>query len=264
MTILEKIITKKRVEVAASKQAISLTALQSQPQFNRDIFSFSDALQRAGSSGVIAEFKRKSPSKGFINEHADAASITTGYTKAGAAALSVLTDAFFFGGSTEDLLAARNNAIPILRKDFIIDEYEIVEAKAMGADVILLIAACLTPLEVKQFTNFSHNLGMEVLLELHDVSELGHLYENVDVVGINNRNLKTFEVDVNLAIALSKLLPQHKPKIAESGIADVHTAANFLQEGYCGLLMGEAFMATSDPAAACQGFIASLQKLKNN
>ncbi|MET0244598.1 MAG: indole-3-glycerol-phosphate synthase, partial [Flavitalea sp.] len=203
--------------------------------------------------------KRKSPSKGDINKHADVVEVTGAYTKNGASALSVLTDTQFFGGNANDLIAARVNQIPIIRKDFIVDEYQIVEARAMGADAILLIAACLSPLEVKQLAEFASLLGLEVLLELHGEEELEHICDKIDLVGINNRNLKTFEVDIARSLAMAAKIPDTRVKIAESGISNVENIKLFKDHGFSGFLIGENFMKQENPGNAFEQFVKLLR-----
>ena len=210
MNILDKIIEHKKNEVANSKQLISVEELKKQKNFDRKIFSLKDFLFDETKTGIISEFKRRSPSKGIINDKADVVEVTKAYTANGASCLSVLTDSTFFGGSADDLRRARVNNIPILRKDFIIDEYQLVEAKAMGADVILLIAACLKPGKVKDLATFAKQLKLEVLLEIHEEEELGHICDEIDFVGVNNRDLRTFAVDINRSIELSKKIPADK------------------------------------------------------
>jgi indole-3-glycerol phosphate synthase len=258
MNILETIIAYKKLEVAKRKQIISQASLMQEENFNRKCFSLIESLTKENSTGIIAEFKRKSPSKGFINEHADVVEVTQGYMQAGAACLSVLTDTDFFGGSTADLVAARVNNIPILRKDFIIDEYQIAEAKAMGADVILLIAACLTPREVKSLAKFAVSIGLEVLLELHDESELSHICDETILVGINNRNLKDFKVDIDASLRMAKLISNDKIKIAESGISEASMINTFRNAGFKGFLIGEMFMKEANPALAFNNFVQNL------
>lgn len=254
MNILEKIIEHKKVEVAERKLLVSETDLRNSENFNRKCYSLIEKLNQNNSTGIIAEFKRKSPSKGFINEFADVLQVTKGYTSSGAACLSVLTDNHFFGGSTEDLVAARINEIPILRKDFIVDEYQIIEAKSMGADLILLIAACLSKEEVKRLATFAVSLGLEVLLELHEDTELGHICDETILVGVNNRNLKDFKVDVNASLEMAKKIPNSKVKIAESGISDPAMIKIFKEAGFKGFLIGETFMKETNPAAAFNTF----------
>ena len=257
--ILDTIVQYKVGEIQKAKAAVSVTELEQYPFFAREILSLKQSLLNPSLTGIIAEFKRRSPSKGLFHANADPVAITTAYTKAGAAGLSVLTDEHFFGGSKDDLLQARINDIPVLRKDFIIDEYQLVEAKAIGADVILLIAACLTPSRVQSLAAFAKSLGLEVLLEIHHEEELDHICDEVDLVGINNRDLKTFTVDINISIRLSSKITSGKPKISESGISDVHTIALLKKHGFKGFLVGEAFMKEKDPAVAFTQFVEQLK-----
>ena len=263
MNILDQIIARKREEVADQKLLVSESALQQMPFFKAPVLSMSSYLTMPGKTGIIAEFKRKSPSKGIINDTATVKDVTTAYSAHGASGLSVLTDTDFFGGTLQDLTVARLHETPILRKDFIVDPYQILEAKAYGADVILLIAACLTPLAVKELATVAKDIGLEVLLEIHTSHELEHVCDGIDMVGINNRNLKTFEVDLAHSIALAKMLPVHLPKIAESGISNVSTILELKKEGFDGFLIGENFMKTSNPAAAFEAFVADLKKQEN-
>ena len=261
MTILDKIIAEKRQEVARREAETPATDLEKQPNFTRLVVSARTALTATGSTGIIAEFKRRSPSKGLINGTAEAGATTAGYVAAGAAVLSVLTDEPFFGGTPADLAAARaaNPNTPILRKDFIVSEYQLTEARAMGADLILLIAACLTPDEVRQFSEFAHALGLEVLLEVHDEHELrSHLTDSVDLVGVNNRNLATFATDVDTSARLAAFIPSRFVKVAESGLQHARTIRELRQVGYQGFLIGETFMKTTDPAAVLAGLVGEL------
>lgn len=259
MNILDKIIEFKKEEVAANRALVSLDALKQQEGFNGKIFSLKQFLLDETKTGIIAEFKRRSPSKGVINDKADVVEVTKAYAENGASCLSVLTDNNFFGGTYDDLRKARVNNIPILRKDFIIDEYQIVEARAMGADVILLIAACLTPDRVKELAFFAKSLGLEVLLEIHNEAELVHICDETELVGVNNRDLKTFSVDINRSIALSKQIPADKLKIAESGIDSVETIVTFQHAGFKGFLIGEKFMKQQDPTIAFAEFVQQLK-----
>jgi indole-3-glycerol phosphate synthase len=261
MTILDKIIVEKRQEVARREAETSAAELANAPLFTRPVLSARAALTADSSSGIIAEFKRRSPSKGVINGTAEAGATTAGYAAAGAAVLSVLTDEPFFGGTPADLAAARAACptTPILRKDFIISEYQITEARAMGADLILLIASCLTPAEVAQFSQFAHSLGLEVLLEVHDEAELrSHLADSVDLVGVNNRNLATFATDIDTSARLAGLIPDTFVKVAESGLQHASTIVALRQASYQGFLIGETFMKTTDPAAALASLVAEL------
>ena len=259
MNILETIIAQKKIEVAERKQQIPVAVLEKMEWFSKPVFSLRKFLSDESKTGIIAEFKRKSPSKGWINANADPSVVTVAYTQHGASGLSVLTDEEFFGGSLDDLKKARVNDIPVLRKDFMIDAYQVVEAKAAGADVILLIAANLTSASVKALAATAKNLGLEVLLEIHNEQELEHICEEVDIVGVNNRNLKTFEVSIETSVYLSRLIPADKIKISESGIGDVGTINELKKHDYKGFLIGENFMKAPDPAIAFAAFVAQLK-----
>ncbi len=261
MNILDTIIEYKRSEVRTRKSEKTFAELEKSQFFPGRTYSLKEFLLDENRTGIIAEFKRKSPSKGIINDKADVAEVTKAYTDNGASCLSVLTDENFFGGSTDDLIKARVNAIPILRKDFIIDEYQVVEAKAMGADVILLIAACLTPAEVKKLAAFAKGLQLEVLLELYDETELEHICDETECIGINNRNLKTFEVNWEHSLQLARRLPPDKFKIAESGISSAEELLMLKQNGFQGFLIGENFMKNSAPAFAFATFVNQLKIL---
>ncbi len=258
MNILDKIIEQKKVEVAERKIAVSIEQLQQSDFYNRKTFSLKQFLLDETKTGIIAEFKRKSPSKGIINDKVDVADVTKAYTENGASCLSVLTDEIFFGGTTADFEKARANNIPILRKDFIVDEYQIVEARAMGADVILLIAACLTVDEVKRLATFANYIGLEVLLELHGEEELKHICDETVIIGVNNRNLKTFEVDIERSLRMAEKIPANKVKIAESGISTVENILLFKQNGFKGFLIGENFMKEENPGLAFKNFVQKL------
>jgi len=261
MDILDQINNHKRREIAEAKSKVSLEELKASPYFKRPANSLKTALLAEGASGVIAEFKTKSPSKGVINDEAEASEVTADYVVAGASGLSVLTDDNFFGGSFEDLAKARwaNPKTPILRKDFMLDPYQIYEAKAHGADVILLIAESLSKGLLLELTQTAKEIGLEVLVEVHSAEELEKLNPLVDLVGVNNRNLKTFEVDVQTSVRLSELIPEQFVKISESGISDHESIAQLRAAGFKGFLIGETFMKTDNPGKACAEFI---QKLK--
>jgi indole-3-glycerol phosphate synthase len=258
MTILDKIIAYKQNEVLENQKIKAIKELEKSLYFNKPTKSLKKAIRTK--SGIIAEFKRKSPSKGIINDFSKVKSVVLGYEKAGVSGLSILTDFHFFGGTTQDILEARKiNSQPILRKDFIISEYQIIEAKAMGADVILLIASVLSKKEIIHFTNFAYNLGLEVLFEVHTQEELDKYIPKINLVGINNRNLKTFEVNFENSIKLSKQLPSDTIKIAESGISDFKNIITLKKHGFEGFLIGENFMKTKNPALACDTFIHNLK-----
>lgn len=259
MNILDKIIAHKKKEVEARMAAVPVKQLESSVYFSAPVLSLKKFLLDASSAGIIAEFKRKSPSKGIINDKAAVDTTTSGYIAAGASALSILTDHEFFGGSNDDILSARkNHVVPILRKEFIVDEYQIIEAKAIGADVILLLANVLTPMEVKQFSTTAKFLGLEVLLEIRERSELKAVNVLVDCIGVNNRNLKDFTVNVKQSFELNEFIPKDFIKVSESGLSDAKTIRELKAVGYKGFLMGETFMRENDPGATCASFIKSL------
>lgn len=260
MNILDKIIHQKKVQLENDKIDRPAKKIEQSEWFSRECISLAKSLRDNYHSGIIAEFKRRSPSKGVLNEQAMVTSVVSGYEAAGASAVSILTDREFFGGDSDDLTSARNiTKIPILRKDFVIDEYQVLEAKAIGADLILLIAACLEPPEVKRLSSFAKSLGLEVLLEVHSEDELEkNLFDTIDLIGVNNRNLKNFDVNVDLSFKLADKIPGHFIRVSESGISSVETVRTLKQAGYLGFLMGENFMKEPDPAAACKEFIETL------
>jgi indole-3-glycerol phosphate synthase len=262
MHILDTIVAAKRKEVEKYKP------LSSMERFMREGFfweianrSLVQSLVAENSTGIIAEFKRKSPSKGwFKTKELEVEPVVTSYNRLGAAGISVLTDDEFFGGDLDDLIQTKViTDVPVLRKDFIIDQWQIAEAKAFGADVILLIAACLSPAEVKQLAAYAKSIGLEVLLEIHNEEELDHICDEVDMVGVNNRNLKTFEVDINISLGLINKIPTGKPAVAESGISDVETIVTLRQAGFKGFLIGETFMKEEHPGKAFADFVAKLK-----
>ncbi len=261
MTILDKIVQRKKKEVIASKMVTSYTQLEERELFLREPLSFRDFLLDPARTGIIAEFKRKSPSKGIINDEVKVREVTKAYEHAGASALSVLTDRNFFGGSKTDLLiAARFCYVPILRKDFMIDEYQIVEAKTLGADIVLLIAAILTPTEIKQFAALAKSIGLNVLLEVHNLEELERsLDDNIDAIGVNNRNLADFTVSVENSFRLVEHIPDKFLKVSESAISDPETIKQLKAVGFNGFLIGENFMRQADPGAAMEAFVSELK-----
>jgi indole-3-glycerol phosphate synthase len=258
MNILETIISKKRIEVEERKRNKSIADLEKTSFFKIKVPDLKEYLLREDKTGIIAEFKRRSPSKGIINNTSTVAEVTAAYAKHGASCISVLTDEEFFGGSLNDLLEATVNDVPLLRKDFIVDEYQLAESKAFGASVILLIAACLKTGQVRSLAAAAKSMGLNVLLEIHTDEELQHICDDVDVVGINNRDLKTFSVDVNRSIKLGEKIPADKIKISESGIDDPATIRLLQQHGFKGFLIGEKFMKEKDPAAAFKKFVDGL------
>jgi indole-3-glycerol phosphate synthase len=261
MNILDKIIQHKKTEVARNKKHISVNELEQSGFFERDVLSLKGSLLDETKTGIIAEFKRRSPSKGIINAAADVVEVTAAYADQGAAGLSILTDHEFFGGCTGDLVRSRVNQLPVLRKDFIIDEYQVIESRSIGADVILLIAACLTPERLKDLALLARSLKLEVLLEIHNENELQHICDEVDLVGVNNRNLKTFSVDISRSVELSRKIPANKIKIAESGIDNGETVRILKEAGFKGFLMGEIFMKEPQPGIAFKEFVQKLNQL---
>lgn len=260
MTILDTIIERKKTEVAAAKLKVSLQELAAYPLFQRSCYALRESILDPERTGIIAEFKRASPSKGLINGQASVAAVVAGYQAAGASAISVLTDADFFQGSLADLTAARDElTIPLLRKEFIVDPYQIAEAKAYGADIILLIAACLNPSEVLALANYAKTLGLNVLLEVHNEEELlANLHENIDAIGVNNRNLKDFSVSLDHSYDLVNKIPDRYIKVSESGISDPSTIRDLKAKGFQAFLIGENFMRTEDPAQAIAEFVKAI------
>jgi len=262
MTILDKIVAHKKKEVEKAKKFTSIKMLELAEFFDRQPLSFKEFLLDANRTGIIAEFKRKSPSKGVINDRVSVKQVTNAYAEAGASALSVLTDRKFFMGRKTDLAQARRaNNIPILRKDFMIDEYQVFEAKALGADIILLIAAILTPDQIDQLASRAKGLGLNVLLEVHNLEELQRsINPNLDAIGVNNRNLADFTVSVDTSYQLAEHIPAEFMKISESAISNPETIKELKKAGFNGFLIGENFMKQEDPGAAIREFVKELQR----
>jgi len=260
-TILQTIIAHKRNEVAARRELVPVKLLENSLYFKGTPLSLRGYLLREGGSGLIAEFKRKSPSRGWLNQYAPVERTTLGYMQAGAAALSVLTDTEFFGGRNEDLTTARRyNFCPILRKDFVIDEYQVLEAKSIGADAVLLIAAVLSPAAISQLGTLAKSLGLEVLLEVHDAEELARAAQPdaVDLIGVNNRNLHDFSLSIDTSLALAEAIPAEFVKVSESGISGAAAIRQLREAGYRGFLLGEAFMKHARPERACAALVQEL------
>ena len=258
MNILDKIIARKKQEIEDSKSKISVKQLKNSKFFGRKTFSLKETLE--SKSGIIAEFKRQSPSKGIINNQISPLEVASAYQKFGASGISILTDKDFFGGSFDDILSVRNHIqIPILRKDFMVDDYQFYEAKSIGADVILLIAACLSPNQVSEFTELAHDLDLEVLLEIHTEEELQHINKNIDFVGINNRNLKDFKVDLQHSVNLKNQLPENILSVAESGIYNEDDFKYLKEKGFNGFLMGEYFMKNENPGNKFSEFVSNVK-----
>ena len=266
MTILETIIEKKKEEVALAKARTSLISLEETENFHRECYSLKEFLLDPARTGIIAEFKRKSPSKGMLNNIASVDTVTTGYTRAGASALSVLTDTTFFDGFNRDIEEARKvNELPILRKDFTIDEYQIIEAKSLGADIVLLIAAVLSPERVKTLARIAKDAGLNVLLEVHTREELeSSVCDELDAVGVNNRNLADFSVRVDTSLELVSLIPDRFMKVSESGISSPDTISMLRNAGFNGFLIGECFMKEEDPGHAMKAFTAELRRQRQD
>jgi indole-3-glycerol phosphate synthase len=261
INILQKIVEFKKDEVTRLKMKTSIQAFKDSEYFTRSPLSFSEKLKAAHSVGIIAEYKRSSPSKGVINDHAEITQTVKGYNAAGASCLSVLTESKFFGGCIEDLMKVRESvSLPILRKDFIVDEFQLYEAKAAGADAILLIASLLSKKKMEDLVEIAHILGLEVLTEIHNKEELLKVSPHTDIVGVNNRNLGTMEVSILNSIELAPYLPSEKLKISESGIKGASDIFRLQQVGYAGYLIGETFMRTENPSKTCAEFIIAVKE----
>jgi indole-3-glycerol phosphate synthase len=264
VNILDKIVQTKRKEIVISKREVPVKQLEQEAYFTREIYSMSGSLRAKMPCAIIAEFKRRSPSKGNIFNEAQVVPVVQSYAEAGCAGISVLTDTDYFGGSLDDLRRARAAVqLPLLRKDFIVDEYQILEARSAGADLILLIAEVLTEKEVLHLAKFARSLGLEVLLEMHSEEGVSKINEYVNIVGINNRNLKTFEVDIEASIRLLNNLKGDFIKISESGLSEPATVHRLSAAGFGGFLVGENFMKTRTPGRACSQFIAEVLHLEN-
>ena len=259
MDILTKIVNDKRIEVNLRKQLIPIKQLEQSILFERETVSLTEKLKNS-TTGIIAEHKRRSPSKQVINHDLNVFDVAKGYQDAGVCGMSVLTDGKYFGGSLDDLLTARASCnLPLLRKEFIIDTYQIIEAKAYGADVILLIAAILTKEEIKTFSELAKSLNLDVLLEVHNEAELHKsIMPSLDMLGVNNRNLKTFEVSLDTSKQLSNLIPDDFVKVSESGISNIEAIKTLQPFGYKGFLIGENFMKTDNAGLSAKQFIKTL------
>ena len=260
MTILDKIIKNKKKELEVLAGMISIGELEKSSLFKREPISLSKHILDSTRTGIIAEFKRKSPSKGIINSSSSVMEVTSGYFREGASGVSVLTDKQFFGGSTSDLVNAREkSSFPILRKDFIIDEYQVIESKSIGADAILLIAAALDNKTILNLSRLARSLGLEVLLEIHEEAELDIVNLYVNIIGVNNRNLKTFEVNTDISEKIADKIPPGFLRISESGISSPQIIKKLKTSGYHGFLIGERFMCASDPVKAFSEFVKDIK-----
>lgn len=261
MNILDHIVKDKYVEVKLRKQLIPVATLENSPLFENDTLSLTTNL-KSSATGIIAEHKRRSPSKQVINHSLSVYDVAEGYEAAGASGISVLTDGKYFGGSLDDLVLARSSCnLPLLRKEFIVDEYQIIEAKAYGADVILLIAAILDRNDIKRFSELAKQLNLEVLLEIHNEAELHKsIMPSIDMLGVNNRNLKTFKVNLEYSKNLSRLIPDDFVKVSESGISNIEAIKTLQPYGFKGFLIGENFMKTENPGVSAKQFIKELSQ----
>lgn len=259
MTILDKIIANKKVEVNLRKKLFPLDFWEKSPLFERDTYSIASLLL-SNRTGIIAEHKRRSPSKQNINSSLSVIDVSKGYEAAGVSGMSILTDGKYFGGSLEDLNLARAvTQLPLLRKEFIVDEYQVLEAKAHGADLILLIAAVLSRKEIESLSTFAQSLGLEVLLEVHNLEEIEKsIMPSLNLLGVNNRNLKTFEVNLDTSRELAEKIPLDFIKVSESGISKTESIRDLKKYGYQGFLVGENFMKTDDPGQSATEFIKTI------
>jgi len=261
MKILDKIVRDKKLEVDKLSSNSSIKELESSRLFSRQCISLKDSILKS-TGGIICEFKRRSPSNNNINYKSNVSEVVKGYQKAGAAGLSILTNKQYFDGDIKDIVEIRDiSSIPILRKEFIISEYQIIEAKSIGSDAILLIASILSKEEIKNYSSLAKNIGLEVLFEIHDAEELEKISgENIDIIGVNNRNLDTLEIDIQNSVDLYSKIPNSFVKISESGISKVESILKLREVGYQGFLIGENFMKTDDPFESAYNFI---KKVKN-
>lgn len=259
--MLKEIIENTQKRLALNKELFPIKLLENSIFFDSKCVSLSHYITRKDKCGIIAEFKRKSPAKGIINQYVDVRQTTIGYMQAGASALSVVTEKDYFMGQIEDLTITRNaNYCPILRKDFIIDEYQVIETKSIGADAILLIAACLEKSELKKLYQLAKSLDLEVLIEIHNKDELGKLPEDDMILGVNNRELKTMNVNIQTSVDMAALLPTGFIWVSESGLNTVDDIKKLKNIGYSGFLMGEHFMKTPDPAETLKQFVNKLKE----
>ncbi len=261
MNILDDIVASKRKEIDFHISAKPLKELECSRYFERKTFSISQSIIDRNRTGIIAEFKRRSPSKGIINSKSLVGDVTSGYFNEGASAVSILTEEVYFGGSCEDLTGVRETAsFPILRKDFTIDEYQVVESKSIGADAILIIAAILEKNEILRLSRLARSLELEVLMEVHEKAELDKANEYVNIIGVNNRDLKTFSVNTEVSVLMARFIPSDFIKISESGISSADEIKKLREAGFDGFLMGEKFMTSSDPVKTFSEFVKEIKR----
>jgi indole-3-glycerol phosphate synthase len=260
MKILDKIVYDKKSEIENLSKIVSISDLENKKDFTKQSKSLKESIKKS-KSGIICEFKRKSPSNEKINYKSNVSDVINGYEKAGAVGVSILTNKKYFDGSISDINEAKKSInIPILRKEFIISEYQIVESKSIGADAILLIASILNKEDIKNYSSLAKSLGLEVLLEIHSIDELNKISNtDVDIIGINNRNLDTLDIDIKNSIDMFEKIPNEFIKISESGISKVESIIRLIKVGYDGFLIGENFMKTSKPEESAYNFIKKVE-----
>ena len=261
--MLQQIVKAKRRDVQQNKLDVPVARLERSGFFQTGTYSLESSLRRKDGYGIIAEFKRQSPSRGIINNTASVEDVCMRYINSGAAGVSVLTNNEFFGGSNEDLVKARRLLQgPVLRKEFIIDKYQIIESRSLGADVILLIVDILSAAELEGFSTLAASFGMEVLFEIHDEGGIKKLPQEARMIGVNSRNLGNFSIDMDILKRTIGRLPGDAVKIAESGIDSAETLISLKNEGFGGFLIGERFMRETDPGMSCNDFIEKLNTLQ--
>ena len=260
MKILDKIVYDKKSEIENLSKIVSISDLENQKDFTKQSKSLKESIKKS-KSGIICEFKRKSPSNEKINYKSNVSDVINGYEKAGAVGVSILTNKKYFDGSISDINEVKKSInIPILRKEFIISEYQIVESKSIGADAILLIASILNKEDIKNYSSLAKSIGLEVLLEIHSIDELNKISNtDVDIIGINNRNLDTLDIDIKNSIDMFEKIPSEFIKISESGISKVESIIRLIKVGYDGFLIGENFMKTSKPEESAYNFIKKVE-----
>ena len=260
MKILDNIISDKKIEIETLSKIVSISDLEKQKDFTKQCKSLKESIKKS-KSGIICEFKRKSPSNEKINYKSNISEVINGYEKAGAVGVSILTNKKYFDGSIKDINEVKNNLdIPILRKEFIISEYQIIESKSIGADAILLIASILDKEEIKNYSSLAKSLGLEVLLEIHSIEEFNKISNtDIDIIGVNNRNLDTLDIDIENSIEMFENIPSEFIKISESGISKVDSIIKLIKVGYDGFLIGENFMKTSKPGESAYHFIKKVE-----
>ena len=260
MKILDKIVEDKKIEINKLLSNSSISKLENSHLFSKKCISLKESIKN-NNSGIICEFKRRSPSNQNINYISSLSDVVSGYEEAGAAGLSILTNKKYFDGDTQDIIDIRDiSNLPILRKEFIISEYQVIEAKSIGSDAILLIASILSEEEIIGYSSLAKSIGLEVLLEIHSEDELYKISgDDIDIVGVNNRNLDTLEIDLNNSIELYGKVPSKFVKISESGISEVESILKLKEVGYNGFLIGEKFMKTNNPMESAYDFIKKIE-----